>query len=719
MKKVFLLPYILLLTILLPYNLQAQLSITATSTDYIIDFDTDLSGVNKDQYSGAGFESSTSTSGQLDSEAWASTGMSDGDLGFGGSGTGGDYARGTSTGGVTTGGFYAFEVVSSDYSFGIQPGGSDWAPGTITLRIQNNTGTTITTLDITYDIYVLNNEARANSFNFSHSSDNVSYTDVSSLDFTSTAAADPTPSWVSTNRSTTVSGLSLANGSYFYIRWTGDDVSGSGSRDEFGLDNIVVNATGSATPSITVSVSSLDDFYYLVGTGPSISQSYDLSGSNLTPAIGNLTVTGTTNYEVSIDNSSFLSSVNVAYTGGSLSGTPIYVRLKSALVGGDYSGENVSNTGGGASQQDVTCNGWVSPNDLVINEILADPHPDQPPANPNGDANGDGTRDGTQDEFIEIINNEGSSINISNWTLSDAVMVRHTFPSTTIIPSGESVVIFGGGTSTNIPGTTNTASTSSLGLTNSGDVVTLKDGAGLIVGTYTYGSEGGNDESLARNPDVTGSFVGHTSIGTNPVVHSPGRDNTDNSPLPVELSSFSASIVNEGIKLNWRTETEVSNYGFEIERKTQDVRSKTWERIGFMEGHGNSNSPKEYSFIDNNVTAGKYSYRLKQIDNDGKFEYSKVIEIDVGAPLEYELSQNYPNPFNPSTTIKFSIPESGLVKLLIFNVLGEQIKTLVNGVKEAGIHTINFNATELKSGIYFYKIKTNNFTEVKKMILVQ
>jgi len=191
------------------------------------------------------------------------------------------------------------------------------------------------------------------------------------------------------------------------------------------------------------------------------------------------------------------------------------------------------------------------------------------------------------------------------------------------------------------------------------------------------------------------------------------------SALPVELSSFSASIIEQGVKLSWTTETEVSNYGFEVQRAMSNVQSLQWLEIGFVEGYGNSNSPKEYSFIDENVTGGKYSYRLKQIDNDGKFEYSKVIEIDVGTPLNYELSQNYPNPFNPSTTIKFSIPEKGNVNLLVYNILGEEVAILLNEVKEAGVHTINFDAAELKSGIYFYRLQAADFVETKKMILMK
>jgi hypothetical protein len=216
--------------------------------------------------------------------------------------------------------------------------------------------------------------------------------------------------------------------------------------------------------------------------------------------------------------------------------------------------------------------------------------------------------------------------------------------------------------------------------------------------------------------------TGTPSSGASPAAGNGGDNSTwINTVLPVELSSFSASLVNNGVRLNWRTETEVNNYGFEIEREVgsrQSVVSK-WDVIGFVEGHGNSNSPKEYLFIDDEITSGQYAYRLKQIDNDGKFEYSKIIEIDVDAPLEFELSQNYPNPFNPSTTIKFSLPITSNVKLSVFNILGEEVQILVNDTKEAGVYTINFDVSQLNSGIYFYKLETRNFLEVKKMSLIR
>lgn len=188
-------------------------------------------------------------------------------------------------------------------------------------------------------------------------------------------------------------------------------------------------------------------------------------------------------------------------------------------------------------------------------------------------------------------------------------------------------------------------------------------------------------------------------------------------PLPVELVSFSARISYTNVILDWLTATEVNNYGFEIQRSVQ---TDKWDVLDFVEGHGNSNSPKEYSFLDSEVnSAGIYSYRLKQIDNDGSYEFSKTIEVNFGAPINFELSQNYPNPFNPSTTIRFSVSESSFINLSIFNPLGEKIEELVNEVREPGIHTIEFNAGELPSGTYFYRIKTANFTNTKKMILIK
>ncbi|MDZ7764326.1 MAG: hypothetical protein U5K00_07845 [Melioribacteraceae bacterium] len=157
--------------------------------------------------------------------------------------------------------------------------------------------------------------------------------------------------------------------------------------------------------------------------------------------------------------------------------------------------------------------------------------------------------------------------------------------------------------------------------------------------------------------------------------------------LPVELSSFDAELVENSVKLNWETATEVNNYGFYIQRQTNKVDDKKeWQNIGFVEGHGTTNSPKKYSFIDANLPdTSEVTYRLKQIDNDGKYGYSKKLTVDISTitsaddllPQEYSLSQNYPNPFNPVTIIKFGLPQKGSVDLRIYNVLGQEVQRLV------------------------------------------
>lgn len=201
-------------------------------------------------------------------------------------------------------------------------------------------------------------------------------------------------------------------------------------------------------------------------------------------------------------------------------------------------------------------------------------------------------------------------------------------------------------------------------------------------------------------------------------------------PLPVELTSFTSKLLNDRIQLNWVTKTEVNNYGFNVERR---INEGEWNSIGFVEGHGNSNSPKAYSYSDKDLFAGgsNFQYRLKQIDTDGQFEYSDIVEVEI-IPNQFELSQNYPNPFNPTTTIRFSLPEATQIKLNLYNMLGELVKTIAEGTYETGNHKVTFNASNLPSGAYIYRIESSDpsagsrngqagqsFVQVKKMILLR
>ena len=190
----------------------------------------------------------------------------------------------------------------------------------------------------------------------------------------------------------------------------------------------------------------------------------------------------------------------------------------------------------------------------------------------------------------------------------------------------------------------------------------------------------------------------------------------DMTVVPVELTSFIANVSNGNVVLNWTTATELNNQGFEVERKTADGQFTT---IGHVQGNGTTTERKEYSFTDANAQIGSYSYRLKQVDFNGTFEYSNEIFVDVTAPLEFALDQNYPNPFNPTTTINFSIAEPSFVKLAVYNLLGEEVKVLKNENMSAGTFNVSFDAASLPSGMYLYKIETAQYSSVRKMMLMK
>ena len=191
-----------------------------------------------------------------------------------------------------------------------------------------------------------------------------------------------------------------------------------------------------------------------------------------------------------------------------------------------------------------------------------------------------------------------------------------------------------------------------------------------------------------------------------------------NGTLPVELTSFSASVMNNSVTLNWITSEERNNSGFEVERMTA---AGSWAKIGFVAGAGNSSETKEYSFKDNNLNAGTYSYRLKQIDFNGNHEYFNLQnEVLIGTPSAFELAQNFPNPFNPSTKISFALPVDSRVTLEVYDMSGKLVQRLLNNEqKSANYYVVDFNASNLSSGMYFYSLKAGNFSETRKMLLVK
>jgi hypothetical protein len=191
----------------------------------------------------------------------------------------------------------------------------------------------------------------------------------------------------------------------------------------------------------------------------------------------------------------------------------------------------------------------------------------------------------------------------------------------------------------------------------------------------------------------------------------------DVSTLPVEMSSFISLINGRDVTLNWTTASETNNSGFEIERS---IVNGEWSKIGFVNGNGTTSSPMNYSFLDKNLNAGLYNYRLKQLDFNGNFSYYNLNhEVNIGIPVKFDLSQNYPNPFNPTTKINYDLPYDGKVTLRILDISGREVSTLVNEFQLAGYYTTSFNGNNLSSGIIFYTLTSKDLVITKKMLLVK
>jgi hypothetical protein len=235
----------------------------------------------------------------------------------------------------------------------------------------------------------------------------------------------------------------------------------------------------------------------------------------------------------------------------------------------------------------------------------------------------------------------------------------------------------------------------------------------------------GSDPQTMITPDALGtpiSLPGSGGLGNLYVslADVAGGEN----PLPVELSSFASAINGRDITLNWETKTEKNSDKFIVERSIINNDLK-WEAVVTVKAAVLSNSPKQYSFTDKNLQAGKYQYRLKMIDNDGSFNYSVVVETEVALPKTFDLSQNYPNPFNPSTKINYNLASDSKVTLEVYSISGERVVLLVDQNQSAGFYSVNFSNKNVSSGVYFYritaidKITGNQFSSIKKMMLLK
>jgi hypothetical protein len=249
------------------------------------------------------------------------------------------------------------------------------------------------------------------------------------------------------------------------------------------------------------------------------------------------------------------------------------------------------------------------------------------------------------------------------------------------------------------------------GVTTSGNLVVAQ--SSTVNGAYaTLGSSATDGSSVTSGTSYNPASGDYLILGS-----------TGGNALPVELISFVASAKGNTIELVWNTATELNNAGFEIQRSviSNQISEKAWSKIGFVEGNGTTNAPRSYRFSDNNFRAGKYQYRLKQIDSDGNFTYSNVVEaLIVLTAQDYSLTQNYPNPFNPTTTFSFAMKHAELTTVKVYNLVGQEVATLFNAVAQPDqLYSLTFEAKNLPSGIYFYALRSDSRNEVKKMSLIK
>ncbi|MEP3390694.1 MAG: lamin tail domain-containing protein [Reichenbachiella sp.] len=664
---------------------------------------------------GSGFASSPAA-GQLDSDEWKTSGFSDGDSDFGTDYTTGDYARGTSSGGVTTGGVYIFDVGGGNEALGVQPGGSDFTPGFFYLRTTNNTGSAIQEIQVSYDIYEFNDQNRSNSIAFSHSDDDVNYEQITSLDFVSEEASDAIPSWQSTVRSTTLTGLDLLNASNYYLSWGGTDVSGSGSRDELAIDNIIITTY-------------LDNV-----TAPRFISDF--------PVARNIT---TDNFDLVVQ----LDEIGTAY----------YVVLPAAAPAPDSdqvkAGENASGASAGISGSMAVP---TANNDAIVNipglvegltydvYIVAEDDEGSPNlqttpsmiqieaklesiaitefiSNPFGVENGA--------EWIEIYNFGGSAVDLNGWTLKDEGIENVTISSSSLIIESDSYLILANDKSTFetqwLGGMTDSRviDISNFVLGNASDQIILSNSSGSTIWSLAYDDDEteGNSTYLVysesteinsygsmalpgvvRNGnDNLGTTLGyegnnHTTDGlsytsTQGDIGSP-LDGNYNITLPVELLSWAGTAQPDHAKLKWSTSSELNNMGFFIEKSTD---GEQFIQLDFIKGNNTTNEINRYNYEDYTFTQSAY-FRLTQIDHDGTETLTRVIYLENRNKGLFKL---YPNPISNQVFLTNSFDKQ-ILSLRINDLQSNIYSGKVNWEKARQI------VLSLRPGIYHITINKNS-----------
>lgn len=251
-------------------------------------------------------------------------------------------------------------------------------------------------------------------------------------------------------------------------------------------------------------------------------------------------------------------------------------------------------------------------------------------------------------------------------------------------------------------------------------VLVLVGGTGVTMLSTNNGSTWTVENTQASSVTINGAAVATGQGGNSYNLFAVGTASSmfkyTNFIVPVELTSFGASVSGGKVTLLWKTATELNNSGFDIERKAENGQ---WQKIGFVTGAGTTTSGREYAYADANAGTGKFTYRLRQVDFNGAFSFSNEVEVDLSSPFVYGLDQNYPNPFNPATSINYRLAEKTQVTLKIYDMIGNEVKTLVNTVQDAGTYNVKFDASGLASGVYVYKINAGKYTQSLKMMFVK
>lgn len=332
------------------------------------------------------------------------------------------------------------------------------------------------------------------------------------------------------------------------------------------------------------------------------------------------------------------------------------------------------------------------------------------------------------EDWIELYNNNGSSVDISGWIFKDSDDNHiFTLPQGTILNTDAHLVLC---IDTILfkplfPDVKNFKGNVDFGLSGSGELVRLYDDQMTLIDSLTYIDRlpwpveaDGNGASLSlKNPDfdnsVAENWTASSGHGT------PGKINDVYITIPVELTSFTAEAGGKNVIIKWTTATEKNNLGFYVER---DING-SWESIHFTPGRGTTISYSSYVYTDilpTEMESSSIKYRLRQVDFDGSFTFSDIVEVQLNLlPGKFQLEQNYPNPFNPVTSIHYSVGSKQLLTLKVYDLLGRKVKILVNEEKSSGFYKVDFDASNLPSGVYFYQLRAGNFVATKKMILMK